>query len=44
MGKWKAFRTRSGALTDITVTAQMKFLSLSYISCFRHDSAVTVTE
>ena len=44
MGNWKAFRTTSGALTDLKVTAQKKFLTLSYISCFRHDSAVTVTE
>jgi len=44
MVNWKAFRTTNGALTDLTVTAQTNFLSLSYVSYFRNDSAVTVTD
>jgi len=34
----------NGDFTDLMVTKQTKFLSLSYVSYFRHDSAVNVTE
>ena len=44
MDNWKAFRTTHGALTERAFTTQMKFLSLSDVSYFRHHSALTVTE